>query len=395
MIKINLSNLESFIDIKEASKLQKKAEEIAKNLSKTHKEWTGWLNIFSDKDEIERIIKTAAEIRQNSDALIVLGTGGSFLGASFVIDMLKKTDIEIIFLGHSLDAKELTNAIKLIRTKDVTINIISKSGTTLETTVATETLLNEMQKKYGKDEYAKRVICTTNIHGGLIKKLADENGFRMFAVPDDIGGRYSVLTPVGLLPIQTAGIDITKLLAGAKKASNNAMQDCSKYAVARYLLYKSGYTVDLFSLTNCNAGKFGNWLCQLFGESEGKEGKGMFPTFAIYPRDLHSLGQFVQEGKKSLMETFVHFQKTGCDLYTASKSLNELNCIAYEATVKAHRSGKTPIVNIEADMLSEDDLGYLIHFFMLSCAIYCKLIGVDPFTQPGVEEYKKNMKEML
>jgi len=297
---------------------------------------------------------------------------------------------QIFLFGHSLDAREMDIAVKLVEQKRTAINIISKSGTTLEPAMAFEPLFAAMSKKLPPAELSKHIICTTDKAKGTLKQFANKHSLKTFVVPDDVGGRYSVLSPVGLLPIAAAGVDITALLEGAATAAktysepNIDKNDCYKYAAARLALAKKKYALDLFCMTNPNATKFGNWLCQLFAESEGKDNKGIFPSVAVYPRDLHSIGQFIQDGSKILFETFVHFSLDD------GTRFNTVNNIVFEAAKKAHTLGKTPIISIETKNLNEESVGYLIYFFELACAMYCVMLGVNPFDQPGVEEYKKH-----
>jgi len=367
-----------------------------------HKNWVGWMDLPSQAAELVADVKAAAHwVRKNCDALLVLGTGGSFFGAAAVIDLLRGVDNnlwntpQVFFFGHALDAQEMANAVKLVETKSVAINIISKSGTTLEPAMAFEALFKAMSKKYPAAQLQKRIICTTDKEKGTLKQFANKHNLKTFVVPDDVGGRYSVLSPVGLFPIAVAGVDVTMLLEGAGIAakkygvSDVTKNDCYRYAAARLALARKKYALDLFCLTNPNATKFGNWLCQLFAESEGKGGHGVFPSVAVYPRDLHSIGQFIQDGSKILFETFIHFSLED------NTRFNAVNNIVYEAAKKAHTVGKTPIISIETKKLDEQSVGYLIYFFELACAMYCVMLGVDPFNQPGVEEYKKHTLEAL
>lgn len=405
-------------------KYQDRVNEIKLEFEKMKKEeklgqnnYVGWMDLPDNYDEVElNEIKSASEkIRQESDVLIVAGIGGSYLGAEAIIDALQKRNdkLEIIFLGNSISERDLEDTIEYIKNKDYSLNVISKSGTTLETALAFRVLKNEMIKKY-KDEYIDRIYITTDKEKGALKEFANANNLKTFIVPDNIGGRYSVLTPVGLLPIACAGIDIEKLINGSKKAKNDfndidvLNNPAIKYAVLRNILYfEKKYAVENIVNYEPRCEGINNWFVQLFGESEGKDGKGLYPASTIFTRDLHSLGQFIQDGPKMLFETIIYFNKTGNikvledkeDLdnlnYLTGKSIAEINKIAMMGTIKAHVDGGVPNILIEMEKLDEENLGYLIYFFMLSCAYSARILDVDPFNQPGVEAYKKNVFQLL
>ncbi len=417
--------LYGFEDIEDnIKKYQDRVNEIKLEFEKMKKEealgqnnYVGWMDLPDNYAELElNEIKSASEkIRQESDVLIVAGIGGSYLGAEAIIDALQKRDdkLEIIFLGNSISERDLEDTIEYIKDKDYSLNVISKSGTTLETALAFRVLKNEMIKKY-KEEYIDRIYITTDKEKGALKEFANANNLKTFIVPDNIGGRYSVLTPVGLLPIACAGIDIEKLINGSKKAKNDfndidvLNNPAIKYAVLRNILYfEKKYVVENIVNYEPRCEGINNWFVQLFGESEGKDGKGLYPTSTIFTRDLHSLGQFIQDGPKMLFETIIYFNKTGNikvledkeDLdnlnYLTGKSIAEINKIAMMGTIKAHVDGGVPNILIEMEKLDEENLGYLIYFFMLSCAYSARILDVDPFNQPGVEAYKKNVFQLL
>ena len=417
--------LYGFEDIEDnIKKYQDRVNEIKLEFEKMKKEeklgqnnYVGWMDLPDNYDEVElNEIKSASEkIRQESDVLIVAGIGGSYLGAEAIIDALQKRNdkLEIIFLGNSISERDLEDTIEYIKDKDYSLNVISKSGTTLETALAFRVLKNEMIKKY-KDEYIDRIYITTDKEKGTLKEFANANNLKTFIVPDNIGGRYSILTPVGLLPIACAGIDIEKLINGSKKAKNDfndidvLNNPAIKYAVLRNILYfEKKYVVENIVNYEPRCEGINNWFVQLFGESEGKDGKGLYPTSTIFTRDLHSLGQFIQDGPKMLFETIIYFNKTGNikvledkeDLdnlnYLTGKSIAEINKIAMMGTIKAHVDGGVPNILIEMEKLDEENLGYLIYFFMLSCAYSARILDVDPFNQPGVEAYKKNVFQLL
>lgn len=377
----------------------------------------GWMQVFNTitKEELQDISSTANYIRNNCDILVVIGIGGSYLGAAAIIELLKgklynlNHKPEIIFAGTSLSSLEIQELLDICQDKDIMINMVSKSGTTLEPNVVFDVFKRMLEKKYGKKEAAKRIICTTDKEKGDLRQLANKNKYKCFVIPDDIGGRYSVLTPVGLLPIAVAGVNIEKLLIGAGMAavetreSDIDLNECYQYACARYLLYKKGYTVEMFAGFEPRMKMFGEWLKQLFGESEGKNGKGLFPASVIYTSDLHSLGQYLQDGKKTVIETILWVENIGYNfdlgktelVNTNGKNLNEINEIAMLATAKAHKSGKTPVIILKLKEYTEECVGYMIYFFQKACAMYCRLLGVNPFNQDGVDAYKNNMKEMI
>jgi glucose-6-phosphate isomerase len=388
-------------------------------------DFLGWLNLPTDydKEEFERI-KTAAEyIKANADILIVIGIGGSYLGARAVIEAIKsqnynalrKNTPDIYFIGNSISPSSLSEIVSLCEGRDICINVISKSGTTTEPAIAFRVLRDLIYSKYSSEEAAKRIFVTTDKAKGTLKKLSEKEGYSTFTVPDDVGGRYSVLTPVGLLPIACAGIDIDALMSGAAAAQNDyASNDFDsnsalKYAALRNAIYNKGIRLECFVSYEPCMTMFNEWLKQLFAESEGKDGKGLYPVSCVFSTDLHSVGQFIQESGAGLMfETVVKFNNPQNDFYIteqendidglnylAGKTMSYVNEKARQGTLLAHTDGGVGNVVIECDTVSEYDIGYLIYFFELSCAVSGYILKINPFNQPGVESYKRNMFALL
>lgn len=388
-------------------------------------DFLGWVTLPTDydKEEFARI-KTASEyIKKNCDILIVIGIGGSYLGARAVIEALKspnynalaKDTPQIYFIGNTISPSMMTELVSLCENKDICINVISKSGTTTEPAIAFRVFRDLIYKKYSADEAAKRIFCTTDKAKGTLKGLADEQGYETFVVPDDVGGRYSVLTAVGLLPIAVAGIDIDALMNGAAFAQNSLNgedineNDCLKYAAIRNCLYEDGKRLECFISYEPCMTMFNEWLKQLFAESEGKDGKGLYPVSCVFSTDLHSVGQFIQESGSSLMfETCLKFNKPLDDLtieeqegnidglnFLAGKTMSFVNEKARQGTLLAHTEGGVPNLILEADGITAEDIGYIIYFFEKVCAVSGYILGVNPFNQPGVESYKKNMFALL
>ncbi len=386
-------------------------------------DFLGWVDlpVDYDKDEFARIEKAAEKIRSDSDVLVVIGIGGSYLGARAVIEAVKgqlhnstvKDAPAIYFVGNSISPSYLRDVIDLCEGKDVSVNIISKSGTTTEPAVAFRIFKGMLEKKYGKEGAKSRIYATTDRARGTLKELSDAEGYETFVVPDDVGGRFSVLTAVGLLPIAAAGCDIRALMEGAAKAREDYAEctpdnDCYKYAAARNILYRKGKSVELLACYEPAFTMMNEWYKQLYGESEGKDQKGIFPASVIFSTDLHSMGQFVQDGSRIMFETVVDVKTPSRDLYIeksadnfdgldflAENDMSYVNRKAMEGTILAHTDGGVPNLVIEVDSLSESDLGYLIYFFEKACAISGYMLGVNPFNQPGVESYKKNMFALL
>lgn len=387
-------------------------------------DFLGWVDLPTcyDKEEFSRIQAAAEKIKADSDVLVVIGIGGSYLGARAVIEMLRssmynalaKDTPQIYFVGNNINPTYLNEILSLCEGKELSVNVISKSGTTTEPALAFRIFRELLEQKYGEEEAAKRIYCTTDAHKGTLKELADAKGYQTFVVPDDVGGRYSVLTAVGLLPIAVSGIDIKALMAGAKQAQDQLCEtdleknDCYKYAATRMALYSKGKRVDMFVSYDPSFAMMAEWLKQLFGESEGKDGKGLFPASATFSTDLHSLGQFIQQGSKVLMETVIDIKQPKQDLFIkeepsnfdglnflANQNMSVVNRKAFEGTILAHTEGGVPNIVLEVPRMDETELGYLIYFFEKACAISGYLLGVNPFDQPGVESYKRNMFALL
>ena len=387
-------------------------------------DFLGWLDlpVNYDKDEFRRIKESAEKIKKDSEVLVVLGIGGSYLGARAVIEfiksnnynLLKKDTPDIYFGGNTISSSAVAELMQLIDGRDFSINVISKSGTTTEPAIAFRIFKEILEKKYGKEEAAKRIYVTTDRQKGALKALADAEEYETFVVPDDVGGRYSVLTAVGLLPIAVAGIDIDALMQGAADAreayasddlDNN---DCYRYAAVRNMLYRDGKAIEMLAAYEPSMTLWCEWFKQLFGESEGKDGKGLFPASAIFSTDLHSLGQYIQQGERCLFETVLWVKEPKTDVeigfeeangdglnFVAGKTVHYVNRKAFEGTVLAHTDGDVPNIILELDKQDEYNLGYMIYFFEKACGLSGYLLGVNPFDQPGVESYKKNMFALL
>ncbi|MBP3255169.1 MAG: glucose-6-phosphate isomerase [Clostridia bacterium] len=418
------------IDKKE---IMKKAEEVEKihdelYLNKDDETaFLGWLELPTkiNKKELDKIKKCAKKIRKDSEVLVVIGIGGSYLGARAVIETLNNTFYnylpkeqrkgpQILYAGNNISGEYLNDLVELIGNRELSINVISKSGTTTEPAIAFRFFREFMENKYGIEEARKRIYVTTDKEKGALKQLADKEEYETFVIPDNVGGRYSVLTPVGLLPIAVSGVDIDKLLAGARTAedkyndSNLKYNECYQYAVARNILYKQNKNIELLVTYEPKMHYIIEWWKQLFGESEGKEQKGIYPDGADFTTDLHSIGQYIQEGRRSIFETVlniegketnvaIHVDEDNLDgiNYLADKTMDYVNKKAMEGTIKAHVDGGVPNIVINMNELNEESLGELIYFFELACAMSGKLLGVNPFDQPGVEKYKTNMFKLL
>jgi len=372
-------------------------------------EYTGWLDLPDSPPDLDDIIATCSKLSEKADTLLVIGIGGSYLGAKAGLEYLYGTnynevhDKKVYFLGTSLSGSELSDVVKIIEKNDVAVNIISKSGTTLEPALAFRIILDYMKKKY-PDDYKERIVATTDKERGTLKKLADSEGFKEYVVPDDVGGRYSVLTPVGLVPLCFAGADIKQIIAGAKRADEKL---AIEYAEVRNGIHKHGKQTEVLVSFEPNLRMFTEWWKQLFGESEGKDGKGIFPANLIYTTDLHSMGQYVQDGNRNIFETVISFEEKFLDIeipssevddgleYLAGKSFHYVNGKAKDGTIKAHLEGEVPVMEIVMEKMDEASLGELFYFFQKACGISGYMLGVNPFTQPGVEAYKKNMFALL
>ncbi|MBR5273077.1 MAG: glucose-6-phosphate isomerase [Clostridia bacterium] len=426
-LKLNMKYLNGFIKDSDIFALENEitaAHNALHSQSGKGSEFTGWLDlpIDYDKIEFERIKVAARQIQKKCDVFISIGIGGSYLGAKAAIDFLKSSDYnslkkdtpDIYFIGNGISADKFNNLISICEGKDVCINVISKSGTTTEPAIAFRIFKKIMEDKYGKEEASKRIYVTTDKETGTLKEIATREGYETFVVPDDIGGRYSVLTPVGLLAIAVSGVNIDELMSGAAKARETFFDpnlndnDCYKYAAIRNLLYRCGKKVELLVSYDPDFSMMSEWFKQLFGESEGKENKGIFPASAIFSTDLHSLGQYIQDGERFLFETVVNIMKPNNDLiidfddynldglnFVANKPISYVNQKAFEGTILAHCDGGVPNVVLEIPQKNAFELGYLIYFFEKACAISGYVLGVNPFDQPGVESYKKNMFALL
>ncbi len=427
-IKLNLKN--TGISQKSIMEYKEQVENIHKELHKRtsdEKDFVGWLELPSnyDKKEFSRIKKAAKKIKKESDILIVIGIGGSYLGARAVIESLTSTFNnmltekqrrypQILYVGNNLSPNYINELIEYIGDKDFSVNVISKSGTTTEPAIAFRIFREILENKYGIDEARSRIYVTTDKERGALKTLADNEGYEKFVIPDNVGGRYSVLTAVGLLPIATAGIDIDKLMQGARNAqeryddSNLKYNECYKYAVARNILYKLYKNTEILVNYEPKMHYFTEWWKQLYGESEGKDQKGIFPAGVDFTTDLHSMGQYIQEGRRNLFETVISIENPKSDItinkdednldglnYLAGKTLDYVNKKAMEGTVKAHVTGDVPNIMLTIEDLDEENIGELIYFFEKACAMSGMILGVNPFNQPGVEEYKKNMFKLL
>ena len=428
MVKINFKN--TGISQEMIDKYEKKVARFHQKLHENaddENEFVGWLELPTnyDKEEFNRIKKAAKKIQRDSDVLVVIGIGGSYLGARAVIEAMSNTFVnslatsdrkfpQIVYAGNNLSPVYLNDLLDYLSDKDISVNVISKSGTTTEPAIAFRVFREVLETKYGVEEARKRIYVTTDKSRGALKTLSNSEKYETFVIPDNIGGRYSVLTAVGLLPIATAGVDIDKLIGGARKAQNKYStqsldeNDCYKYAAVRNELYKQGKTIEILSNYEPKMHYFTEWWKQLFGESEGKDGKGLFPAGVDFTTDLHSMGQYIQDGRRDIMETVLKINENYSEIkvqsddqnldglnYLAGKTMGYINNKALEGTIKAHVSGNVPNVLIEIERIDEENLGELIYFYELTCAMSGSLLGVNPFNQPGVEEYKKNMFHLL
>lgn len=429
-MKITLDYMNSFITEDEIQNLEpfiKTSAELLEEKKGPGSDFLGWVDLPSnfDKEEFKRIKFTAEKIQKDSDVLLVIGIGGSYLGTRACIDALSHTFYnniskderktpEIYYVGNNISSNYLTDLMDVIEGKDISINIISKSGTTTEPAIAFRIFKEYMENKYGKDVAKTRIYATTDKVRGALKQLSNNEGYETFVIPDDVGGRYSVFTAVGLLPLATAGIDINKLMEGAFSAmgeyshSDLNMNVCYKYAALRNILYNKGKDIEILVNYEPKLQYLGEWWKQLYGESEGKDGKGIYPGSANFTTDLHSIGQIIQDGRRNLFETTINIGKPEHEItmksneedldglnFLEGKTLDYINKKAFEGTLLAHVKGNVPNIVINVPELNEFYLGKLIYFFEKACAISGYLLGVNPFDQPGVEEYKKNMFRLL
>jgi glucose-6-phosphate isomerase len=425
-LSFDYSNVKSFMNQSEVDNLSpfvKVAHDMLHNQKGPGSDYLGWVTLpyDYDKEEFSRIKAAAAKIRKSSDALIVIGIGGSYLGARAAIEALSHSfhnqmngNTQIYFAGQNISSTYISHLLEMLEGKDISINVISKSGTTTEPAIAFRIFRDYLEKKYGKEEAKNRIFVTTDKEKGALKQLATEEGFETFVIPDDVGGRYSVLTAVGLLPIAAAGLDIDKMMEGAGAAAdkyNNAdlaTNQSYQYAAVRNALYRKGKTIELLVNYEPALHYVSEWWKQLYGESEGKDQKGLFPAAVDFSTDLHSMGQYVQEGRRDLIETVVQVAKPKVELtiqedaanldglnFLAGKTMDEVNKNAFQGTVLAHVDGGVPNMVVELDELNEFTFGELVYFFEKACGISGLLMGVNPFDQPGVEAYKKNMFALL
>lgn len=429
-IKLDLTKAASFLGKHEISYME---EAVKAAHIKLHEgtgagnDFLGWIDlpVNYDKAEFERIKKAADKIKSDSDVLIVIGIGGSYLGAKAAIEMLNSNfhnvlDNEdrkapkIFYVGNNISSTYMHDLLQVIEGKDISLNIISKSGTTTEPAIAFRILKDYVEKKYGKEEAKSRIYATTDAARGALKGLAVEEGYEQFVVPDNVGGRFSVLTAVGLLPIAAAGINIDEMMQGAADAREEyanpslAENDCYRYAAARNALYNKGKGIEILVNYEPNLQYFGEWWKQLYGESEGKDGKGLFPAAVNFSTDLHSMGQYIQDGRRDLFETVINVEKAKYEVtiensennadglnFLAGKTMDFVNKKAFEGTLLAHTDGNVPNLVVNVPELSPYYFGRLVYFFEKACGVSAYLLGINPFDQPGVEAYKKNMFALL
>lgn len=429
-IHFDYSKTLSFLEEQEMVLFQESVAQIDRKLQRQFplaNDFLGWIDLPQQYDQVEfdRILWATEKIKSDSDVLLVIGVGGSYLGARAAVEMLnhsfrdilssdKRSAPHIIFVGHTISSAYLADVIDILEGKDFSINVISKSGTTTEPAIAFRIFRKLLEERYGKEEARKRIYATTDRQKGALKALADTEGYETFVIPDNIGGRYSVLTAVGLLPIAVSGIDIRMMMSGAAQAMEDLrkpelMQNTAyQYAVIRNILYKKGKSIEMLVHYEPGMKYFAEWWKQLFGESEGKEGKGIFPASAKFTTDLHSIGQYIQEGRRDLFETVIKVKEPRRDImieldendldglnYLAGHSMDYVNTKAFEGALLAHTDGGVPNMVIEIPEMDAYSFGYLVYFFQKACAMSGKLLGVNPFDQPGVEMYKNNMFALL
>lgn len=429
-VSFDYSKTEGFVHAHEVESM-KAITESAKELLLSKKgagnDYLGWIDlpVDYDKDEFERIKKAAKKIQFDSEVLVVIGIGGSYLGARAAIEFLGHNFFnsvskevrkapEIYFVGNSISSTYLSNLIDVIGDRDFSVNIISKSGTTTEPAIAFRVFKKLLEKKYGKEEAAKRIYATTDAKRGALRQLADEQGYETFVIPDDIGGRFSVMSAVGLLPIAAAGLDIDEMMKGMADAREDFSTDvidnnyAYQYAVIRNILHRKGKDIELLVNYEPTLHYVSEWWKQLYGESEGKDQKGIFPASVDFSTDLHSMGQYVQDGKRILFETVINVEQARKDIiiesdeadldglnYLAGKGVDYVNHKALQGTVLAHNDGQVPNMILNIEKLDIYNFGYMAYFFMKACGLSGYLLGVNPFNQPGVEAYKKNMFALL
>ena len=419
MIQLDLNHAFLKEDVKAYQDQVRAIDEALQNGTCKGNDFIGWLNWANnyDKEEFSRIKEVAAKVRENTEVFVVCGIGGSYLGARAAIEMMNglygDNKPEIIYMGNTFSSTYISQVMNHIKDKEVTVNVISKSGTTTETALAFRILKQFMEEKYGEDA-KNRIIATTDKARGTLKALADKEGYETFVIPDDIGGRFSVITPVGLLPIAVAGIDIDALMKGLHDGMGEygdadlEKNPAYRYAVARRILQNQGYDVELLVNYEPQLHYVGEWWKQLYGESEGKDNKGIFPAAVDFSTDLHSMGQYIQEGKRILFETVLNVENAKREItidevdvdldglnYLAGKTVDFVNKKAFQGTLLAHTDGNVPNLIVNIPKLDEYNFGYLVYFFEKACALSGYILGVNPFDQPGVEAYKKNMFALL
>ncbi len=427
MISLNDKHLKSFVAPHELTAIKDQvsaAHKMVHEKSGLGNDFLGWVDLPEnyDREEFARIKAAAERIKKNTEVFIVIGIGGSYLGARAAIELLaspfynnlKKDTPDIYFVGNNISATYLNEILSICEGRDVSVNIISKSGTTTEPALAFRVFRDLLEKKYGKSGARERIFATTDKARGTLKELSDKEGYETFVVPDDVGGRYSVLTAVGLLPIAVAGIDIDAMMEGAQIARRELAvddiekNDCYKYAAIRNALYRKGKSVEMLISYDPAFTMMAEWFKQLFGESEGKDNKGIFPASAVFSTDLHSMGQFIQSGSRIMFETVVNIKTPKKDLFIeadpnnfdglnflSNQNMSVVNQKAFEGTVLAHTEGGVPNIILDIEKMDEKVFGYMVYFFEKACAVSGYMLGVNPFDQPGVESYKKNMFALL
>lgn len=427
-IKLKLSGTENFVRNEEYAKIQpavKMASDLLYSGKGASNDYIGWVDLPNnyDKDEFERIKKAAKKIQSNSEVLIVIGIGGSYLGGRAALEFVNGVNFnkkvhkgipEVYFVGNSISSDYLSDIIEILGDRDFSINVISKSGTTTEPAIAFRIFKKIIEDKYGKEGAKERIFATTDKARGALKSMCNTEGYETFVIPDDVGGRFSVLTPVGLLPMAAAGIDIDAVMQGASDAvatyKNDDLEnnDCLKYAATRQILGRKGKAIEILANYEPSLTMFGEWYKQLYAESEGKDGKGIFPVSANFSTDLHSIGQFIQDGSRNLFETVLWVENAKKNItietdaenldglnFVADKTIQYVNSKAYAGTFLAHVDGGVPTMVIEVEKSDAYNFGQLVYFFEKALAISGYMLGVNPFDQPGVEAYKKNMFALL
>jgi len=425
MIKIDTSKLEKFIGANEVENIKSTVENAAKILeekSGAGNDFLGWIDLPEnyDKEEFARVKKAAEKIRANSKYLVVIGIGGSYLGAKAAIDMLTSSfynfddkNTKILFAGNSISSSYLADLIDLVKDSDFSVNVISKSGTTTEPALAFRIFKEILENKYGKDGAKERISTTTDAKKGTLKSLSDEEGYETFVIPDDVGGRFSVLTPVGLLPIAVAGIDLDEMMKGAQDARKEYQKsfdenDCYKYVAVRNILLRKGKAIEIMVNYEPCMQYFSEWWKQLYGESEGKDQRGLFPASVGFSTDLHSMGQYIQDGARIIFETVLNVEQPKRDItigeiegnidglnFLGGKTVGFVNSKAYQGTLLAHTDGNVPNIVINIPRIDAYHFGNLVYFFEKACGVSGYVLGINPFDQPGVEAYKKNMFALL